>query len=379
MLGEIHLGHSLCWDVPYAMPAFATSVACCSRGELHKALGATLLILSSFVFPPVLSNIPCLFLSLFVKIPITMSLNKIIAGLGLLAAATASPMGLNSRDFTSSSCTGGNAQPLGSGPVSYPDTAAAFVANAKYAQVAMAAKTPSGYTQMFSNLNGSVSGSGYLTYTTIGSYDPSSCATQCNSITGCQSFDIYYERDPTVTPGTGTGCDNPSSTTLIKCAFWSVSIHASDATNTGQWQDKFQVVIAGSNGYTIGGNQPAPDSYMAPVFLNNASINAPTDSGSYMGYKLFSGAPFDIAQCAAACDAVSEANLANPPATGDAQTCDFVNTYLLYKNGVSQGQVCAFYSQEWSQDYAVNNGYYSGADHYTIGMSYSVAKQSSSC
>lgn len=65
---------------------------------------------------------------------------------------------------------------------------------------------------------------------------------------GCVSVNVYFERDPKVDPG--KGCPNPPSTTYIKCALWGAPIRANDAINTGQYRDQFQVVIAGSNGYT---------------------------------------------------------------------------------------------------------------------------------
>ncbi|KAL8675795.1 MAG: hypothetical protein Q9186_007601, partial [Xanthomendoza sp. 1 TL-2023] len=59
-----------------------------------------------------------------------------------------------------------------------------------------------------------------------------------------------------------------------------------------------------------------------------------------------------------------------PPANGPAQTCQFYNTYAMYKNDVYQGQYCTLYNQTWDAKYATNSGQYRGRDHYTIQYSY---------
>jgi hypothetical protein len=92
----------------------------------------------------------------------------------------------------------------------------------------------------------------YLGVALLTSYDVNACSAKCNAIKGCNSFNLYHERDPSQEPGTGNTCANPCSTTNIKCAFFSGSVSASDATNKGQFRNKFHVVIAGSNGYTNG-------------------------------------------------------------------------------------------------------------------------------
>lgn len=63
-------------------------------------------------------------------------------------------------------------------------------------------------------------------------------------------------------------------------------------------------------------------------------------------------------------------NVAHPPSKGSPKTCQFYNTYGLYKNGVYQGQYCSMYTKAWDLSYATNNGQWRGQDHYTIDMSY---------
>jgi len=69
-------------------------------------------------------------------------------------------------------------------------SASSFRADAKIASVAKAASTPSGYFNTFTNLQGASSAYGYLGYKVVTSYDPSECASECNSKEGCLGFNI---------------------------------------------------------------------------------------------------------------------------------------------------------------------------------------------
>lgn len=55
----------------------------------------------------------------------------------------------------------------------------------------------------------------YLGYTTLTSYNTTQCAAACGKTNLCQSFNIYFERDPSVDPN-DSSCYNPPSTTQIK-------------------------------------------------------------------------------------------------------------------------------------------------------------------
>lgn len=185
------------------------------------------------------------------------------------------------------------------------------------------------------------------------------CAAACNKINGCISINIYFERDPTVNPDSPI-CANPPSTTNIKCVFWGGPVTLSSATNTGQYRDQFQVVIAGSNGYTNNSVAAVPG-YSTAVPLGNAAINAPFDSlgfNTFMGSTIFQGA-FNAELCAAACTQKSNYARAHPPSNGGPiQTCQFFNTYILYINTTShvQGQYCAMYSESWYEKATPEHG-----------------------
>lgn len=262
-------------------------------------------------------------------------------------------------------------QATGAGPVPTPDTASAFLALPAFAATASAAPIPSGYTQTYENLEGSSNAYGYMGFTTMDSYDTEACASKCDAITGCIGINVFFERDPSVEPG--DGCENPSSTTVIKCVFWGGYLSAAGAQNTGQWRDDFQVVIAGSNAYMS--NAVKTIDGFTGTALGNAAINAPLDCNgayTYMGVKTFSNSYFDPSLCAAACVTQNEYNTEHPPADRAPDLCKFFTTYMISKNGQPQGQFCAMYTETWGTEYAVNVGQWAGDDHYTVeyGFSY---------
>ncbi|GME26961.1 carbohydrate-binding-like protein [Neofusicoccum parvum] len=260
--------------------------------------------------------------------------------------------------------------------VSSPDS---FTRDPTIASVANNAPTPTAYYQNFKNQQGANSAYAYMGYTVLQhGYDVNACATQCSNMAGCLSFNIYFERDPVQEPG--AGCDNPAAFANIKCSFWGSALDISTATNSGQWRDKFQVAIAGSNAYTsnkIGGKITG---WTDPLNLNNAAMQAPLrDCGgtwTYMGYKLFQSGPFDVNLCAAACDAQTAYNIAHPPSSGYTPLCAAFDTYQLTMTNNTgsyvQGQMCTMYTSAWDAKYATNTVAYNdgiGAK-YTYSMSF---------
>lgn len=253
-------------------------------------------------------------------------------------------------------------QPVGSGPVTSPDTDTDFLNNPAYSQAATDAVTPIGWSLIFKNQQAAISTSAYMGYKTYTTYDPSACAADCLNMAACQSFNLFYERDPALAPA--SGCPNPGSTVPIKCSFWGTAIPTKALTNKGQWRNKFHVVIAGSNGYSV-----TNPTYDVPGFdgtsTGRATVNSPNQCDSYITFKSHTG-PYDPNLCAADC----LAEQTNPAQFGG-KVCRFFASYQLVKNGQIQAQICALYTRAWDASYAVNTGYHSKSDTYTIVNAYS--------
>jgi hypothetical protein len=186
------------------------------------------------------------------------------------------------------------AQPNAYGPPTLVDTVEAFKSNPVYSELAKSAKTPSGYVQAFSNLAGSVEGSGYFGYKLLTSYDPSACSAYCDSTATCTGFNIFIERDPKFNPQQ-CSCEAPSIT-QFKCSIWGQDVTSKAATNVGQTQSGFEVVIVGSNGYN-------KQTYTPPTIPScskpqSCGIKLHNQQPYCMGQKTFPG-PFDPSLCAA--------------------------------------------------------------------------------
>ncbi|KEQ88150.1 hypothetical protein M438DRAFT_371138 [Aureobasidium pullulans EXF-150] len=164
--------------------------------------------------------------------------------------------------------------PDGYGPAVSPDTADAFTSSDALSWAAKSASTPGGYYQVFQDYKASVSTSGYRGYKTYQSYDVAKAANDCRAIKGCKSFNIFFERDPLQDP---SATCTPGSTNVIKASFWSVPLSKPVATNKGQYRNKFQVVIAGSNAYNLIDCAPEIPDWTKEIY-NGCTINAPATS-----------------------------------------------------------------------------------------------------
>ncbi|KAL1615439.1 hypothetical protein SLS56_011814 [Neofusicoccum ribis] len=263
--------------------------------------------------------------------------------------------------------------------ISYSD----FKSNSLIASAALNAPEPTGYFSAFKNKAAANSAYMYMGYTMVKSYDILGCANRCTTMAGCVAFNIYFERDPSVEPG--SGCSNPKPIVNIKCSFWGSALDESTANNEVQWRDQFQVGIAGSNAYTstkIGGPL---DGWTEPANLGNAVMNAPlrdcANTWTYMGYKLLQNGGYDVHNCQAACNAQNDYNTAHPPSSGITPLCAAFGSYLMkvtYKNGTTKdlGQMCTFYTSGWDKQYAVNTAAYDDSigAKYTWSSSFFYAK-----
>jgi hypothetical protein len=119
-------------------------------------------------------------------------------------------------------------QPSGISYNSSPDTAAGFVADKYFSTQAGLVTTPVGWVQSFAGLNASNSADQYLGFTLLSSYDVQTCTNKCSAIKGCNSVNIYYERDPSSSTD-GPSCLNPPSSINVKCVYWGGAVAAANA------------------------------------------------------------------------------------------------------------------------------------------------------
>ncbi|KAF1983223.1 hypothetical protein K402DRAFT_424003 [Aulographum hederae CBS 113979] len=99
--------------------------------------------------------------------------------------------------------------------------------------------------------------------------------------------------------------------------------------------------------------------YSNHTFLNNGAIAAILDCNgedTYIGMRWFRPGPFDTTLCAMSCSSQNALEHMHPPAHGRLRTCQFYNTYTVWKNRVYQGQHCAYYTKAWSPLFATNTG-----------------------
>jgi len=207
------------------------------------------------------------------------------------------------------------------------------------------------------------------------SYDVASCAAFCDNTTTCTSFNIYVERDPSLNPSTEFCCPNPASVTNYKCTLWGSIIDNTTATNAGGWRDGFDVVIAGSNGYTKANTTTpiTPPGWTNPQNCTGSHSHAST----CIGQHFFPG-PFDPQLCASY---ASAQNLKNGASTGRGysnKACSFFNAYMLKKDDAPLGTMCSLFAQQYNPSAATYIPGWIGGHYYDVETSWSFCSSGSS-
>ena len=274
--------------------------------------------------------------------------------------------------------------------------------------MANSAPTPDGYVSAFQNLGASLQASNYMGLYTLTSFDTLTCASQCDQASGCSAFNVYLERDPTLN-ASAVSCPNPPSTTNYKCTLWGAPVSSAEATNSGQYQDSFQVVIAGSNGWssldsmsmhpskcyrqvtiktlhhlpsaaTLVPRNSAERLMLPPTLAatwatntsHSAKVKATTPRRAPMPAMLKRLMIASIQQMtAASCHASVFQSPPHLPASYTDLPQVFFNAYVLSENAIPQGLYCSMYNETWDPSYGTNYGQYRGSDRYTVSESYS--------
>lgn len=223
---------------------------------------------------------------------------------------------------------------------------------------------PSGWFYVYKDLNAATEHSSYKTYKSLPASTPDyaqACADFCDSKIGCTFFNVYTEKFG----------PNPEDE-KVKCSLYALPSGPEQATNDGQWRDGYRVTISHSYAYSKVLNPALVGWMMQP--LNGAIIGKranPTDPDPYMGFASIEAT--DPFLCVAACDEKTAYNSRHPTG-GTFRACNFVNFYILIKNGVPFRTVCSFYIIPFDSSFATNHGYTSGSDVYTIGSSWGITK-----
>jgi hypothetical protein len=276
----------------------------------------------------------------------------------------------------------------GNGPLPLEDTPKAFQALKNISDSATSAVTPSGYISSYVNTNATYNEPKlFAGYTDLDTYDVQRCkclhlvprclapptlkpstykfksgADICDSVPSCNAFTTYFERSPTMYPG--PRCPNPPSSTKIKCAMWRGTITSDMPMNSGQYQQDFLVVIAGSNAYVKDvldlGVVPKVAGYTTEVYEHGAAIQTPLDchgKDTYLGVREWFDGKYSAQRCIDACSAMPD--------------CHFANTYFERKDDVPFSQHCALFSARWPASYATNSGQYQGDEVHHMNATYS--------
>ena len=154
-----------------------------------------------------------------------------------------------------------------------------------------------GRSRIFQTQKSAVSILAYMRYKTYATYDHPACVAFCLFLVACKSFNIFHERDQSLSPE--SGCMDRASTVPIKCSFWGAAIPTTTLTSKCQYRSKFHVLMAGCNGYSITNPTYNVDG-LTGVSTGQATINSPNQCDSYITFKSHSG-PYDPNICAPNC------------------------------------------------------------------------------
>lgn len=232
----------------------------------------------------------------------------------------------------------------------------------------------SGYDQVYSGqkaTRGNVPA--VLLITTQNSYDVDQCAAKCDKNTKCQSFAMWYERTPSV-PTSSTN-PNPDPAYWVKCLTYGYPLSSADATNPGQYANKFYRTSTGTGFYnkqdyvpvTVPGYD-APSTVDAAITLSQADVDANGGVDPLLSTPgIMRGVVADPSYCKAQCDAIT----ADPQYyNGYRKACNMFNLFELSVNGQAIGYQCQYYNQAYGNDHAKNYGQYNSEGHLQVTRSW---------
>lgn len=209
----------------------------------------------------------------------------------------------------------------------------------------------SGYYQMFSGTgtrpsdrDGSIEGTGYLTYTVVSNttYNVDACLDFCSSVEGCVFANLYSEYNNYLLDFVFREKSN------LKCAIYGDIHTVKEKTFNGGQQSinppAELTYIQNSSGWAVKtlANPPDPEGY-EPVFgPTNGANNAP----GYMGFVFID--KYDVNACALLCNTRGSDRIGG--------VCQYFNIWRAVVNGVPTTYTCTFYYIVTDESTAVNYG-----------------------
>ncbi|KAK7051024.1 hypothetical protein VNI00_005136 [Paramarasmius palmivorus] len=212
-------------------------------------------------------------------------------------------------------------------------------------------RTPSEYTKLFdgtgtgfSDRDGSIQGTAYLTFTVVpnNTYNVDPCLDFCSRVDGCVFANLYYEYNNPMLDWVYSEKSN------LKCAIYGDIHSAAEKTNTGGQQQMplpwGLTYIQQSSGYGLTAlvDPATPEDYELVFGPNAGANNAP----GYMGFAFLDR--YDVNACAELC------KTRGPDGQGGA--CKYFNIWRAVVNGNPTTYTCSMYWVPSDASTAVNYG-----------------------
>jgi len=201
---------------------------------------------------------------------------------------------------------------------------------------------PAGYYQVFVSQFAAISTTNYLGFYQLPDYNLTACAALCNSVSSCAAFNIYYQRDPTVIPA--ANCPDPPAQVSISCALWgTATTNSTMATNYGQYNQNFFVVITGSNAYNKNPIPAQSPGFTTPIALAGA-YPLRDSTLVWSGFNQATGASNN--NCNIKCQAITASARAAAIAANATtyKPCNFAHMVTTSYQGAYAGWYCLLYS-----------------------------------
>ncbi|EPQ30026.1 uncharacterized protein PFL1_02699 [Pseudozyma flocculosa PF-1] len=237
-------------------------------------------------------------------------------------------------------------------------TTETFQSFAPYASAAAGAAA-AGYTKAYTGLR-SMRGDmpGVLRISTYATYDAAALGAKCDAMANCAGFGIWYERTPSVAPTPAN--PNPQPAVWVKVLFYAYPLSPAEATNDGQWSQRFWRSHAGVAFF----NRDRLALKSVPGFSGPTILAGKIDVGDAetadnggVSPLMVTGDPINGIPDPTVCKTLCEGYTASSDYVADVKSsCNMFNIFLLATNGQATGYQCQYYSRSYGADKATYTG-----------------------